>query len=194
MPSVASIARPPAGSAARLALAAVATLALTAPAPARAAAEAAGDTSQCTSTGGVATRLRPWAGTNNGPAQWVAYGGEVQACVYTAADGSQITLWASTLASRAPTMAALAYYAKVPLQGGGSGNPSVYYCQQLMGAWQIGNGADGGGWAAGRGERVYDMCIFADGSAIDAWGLTYHSADIVRGIDLSTVLRFPNPY
>jgi len=148
----------------------------------------------CTSTGGTATKLRAWAGTNRLPIDWVAYGGIVDACIYEAGDGSQITLWSSTLASPAPTMAALAYYAKTPYVGGGPGNPSVHYCEQLGGAWLIGNGVDGGGWAASRGGRLYGMCVFADGSAIDAWGLLYHSNDIVRGIDLSSVLRFANPY
>jgi len=32
------------------------------------------------------------------------------------------------------------------------------------------------------------------GSAIDAWGPACHSASIVRGIDLSTALKFANPY
>jgi hypothetical protein len=39
-----------------------------------------------------------------------------------------------------------------------------------------------------------DSCIFPDNSTIDAWGLFYHSAGIIRGIDLSTVLKYPNPY
>ena len=90
-------------------------------------------------------------------------------------------------------MAALAYSAEVP-SNGGVGNPSLAYCLQLGGAWQVGNGLDGGGWATGRGERVYTMCVFADGSAIDTWGLLYHSANIIRGKDLATVLKFANPY
>lgn len=155
---------------------------------------AATPASYCTATGGAATTLRAYSGTNNAPRNWVAYGGVVQACIYTADDGSQITLWDSTLASPAPTMAALAYYAQVPYAGGGPGNPSTYYCEQLKGAWQVGNGIDGGGWAAAKGANVYGMCVFADGSAIDAWGLMYHSVGTVRGVDLASVLRFANPY
>jgi len=147
----------------------------------------------CESTGGVAAKMHAWSGTNNDASLWVQYGGNELACTYTAEDTSQLTIFESTLESRKPTMAALAYYAKVA-SNGGPGNPSLSYCNQLGGAWQVGNGFDGGGWAAARGERVYGMCVFADGSAIDAWGLLYHSADIVRGIDLATVLKFKNPY
>ena len=147
----------------------------------------------CASTGGVPAKMFAWSGTNNDPSVWMQYGGKELACTYTADDSSQITLFESTLESRKPTMAALAYYAEVP-SNGGVGNPSLAYCLQLGGAWQVGNGLDGGGWATGRGERVYTMCVFADGSAIDTWGLLYHSANIVRGKDLSTVLKFANPY
>jgi hypothetical protein len=36
--------------------------------------------------------------------------------------------------------------------------------------------------------------VFPDNSTIDSWGLLYHTNGIVRGIDLATVLRYPNPY
>jgi putative hemolysin len=147
----------------------------------------------CASTGGVPAKMHTWSGTNNDPSQWVQYGGNQLACVYTAADSSQIAIFESTLESKKPTMAALAYYAEVPYNGG-VGNPSLAYCVQLGGAWQVGNGLDGGGYATAPGERVYSMCVFGDGSSIDTWGLFYHSANIVRGIDLSTVLKFANPY
>jgi len=41
---------------------------------------------------------------------------------------------------------------------------------------------------------VLDTCIFPDMSTIDSYGLFYHSAGIIRGKDLSKVLRFQNPY
>ncbi len=182
------------------ALAATAAMTLAA-APAHAAATGAGAKppiddhgAYCQATGGAPSLMRAWSGTNNDASQWMAYGGIVQACTYTAEDTSQITIWESTLRSPLPTMAALAYYAKVPLTPGGHGNPAPGYCVQLGGAWQVGNGLDGGGWATGRGQRVYGMCVFADGSAIDDWGLLYHSSDIIRGIDLATVMKFANPY
>jgi len=159
------------------------------------AASASDMTTYCTDTTGVATEMHPYSNTNSEPKLWMAYGGKAQACTYTNADTSRITIWLTTLTSSKPTMAALAYYAKVK-PGKSQGNPSDAYCNKLGGSWQIGNGADGGGWAAQRSADVwiYDMCVFADGSAIDAWGLFYHSADIIRGIDLATVLKFPNPY
>ncbi len=148
----------------------------------------------CTSTGGVPSKMFAYSGMNNDPKLWVRYGGEVAACTYTAADTSSITIWQATLASPAPTMAALAYYAQVPQTGGGPGNPAPGYCNQLGGAWMIGNGLDGGGWSTKRGGTAISMCVFADGSAIDDWGLLYHAYSITRGIDLATVLKFANPY
>jgi hypothetical protein len=41
---------------------------------------------------------------------------------------------------------------------------------------------------------VLEACIFPDMSTIDSWGLTYHSVGIVRGKDLTKVLRYPSPY
>ena len=148
----------------------------------------------CSSTGGVPSKMFPFSGMNNDPKLWMRYGGEVAACTYTNADTSSITLWQSTLASPAPTMAALAYYAQVPQTGGGPGNPAPAYCNQLGGAWMVGNGLDGGGWSTKRGGTAISMCVFADGSAIDDWGLLYHAYSITRGIDLATVLKFANPY
>jgi hypothetical protein len=43
-------------------------------------------------------------------------------------------------------------------------------------------------------DVALEACIFPDNSTIDSWGLFYHSAGIIRGTDLSTVLRYPNPY
>jgi hypothetical protein len=52
----------------------------------------------------------------------------------------------------------------------------------------------GSGWAAQAGDAPHAMCVFADMSAIDDWGLLYHTNDIIRGKDLATVFKFPNPY
>lgn len=175
-----------------------AALALTAPAwaadaPPKAAPEAT-PAGYCKATGGTAERMLPWANTNADPALWAPYGGPTGVCAYTAADGSMMALFNQTLVSPLPTMAALAYYAKVPWDGKGFGNPAWLYCKQLGGTQQIGSMGSGSGWAARRGDRVFSLCVFADRSAIDDWGLFYHSNDIIRGVDLATVLRFPNPY
>ena len=42
-------------------------------------------------------------------------------------------------------------------------------------------------------DEVLEACIFPDMSSIDSWGLTYHSAGIVRGKALGSVLRFKKP-
>ena len=41
---------------------------------------------------------------------------------------------------------------------------------------------------------VLEACIFPDMSSIDSWGLAYHSMGIIRGKDLSKVLRYADPY
>lgn len=148
----------------------------------------------CASSGGESARMLPWANTNAAPNLWQAYGGPAGVCTFTANDGSRITVFNQTLASPLPTMAALAYYAKTPWDGKGFGNPAWLYCTQLGGTQQIGAMGAGSGWAAQAGDAVSSLCVFADRSAIDDWGLFYHSEDIVRGADLDGLLRFPNPY
>ncbi|MGA8762202.1 MAG: hypothetical protein WB562_04855, partial [Candidatus Sulfotelmatobacter sp.] len=111
-------------------------------------------------------------------------------------DGSRIHGSLSTLYTTEPTLAALAYYAQTPPNGQGQGNPASVYCTQLGGTDLFGGiNAAGGGWVKiGTIDVVLEACIFPDNSTIDSWGLFYHSASIIRGIDLSTVLRYANPY
>jgi putative hemolysin len=91
-----------------------------------------------------------------------------------------------------PTLAALAYRAKVPMQPNKSGgNPSSFYCTQLGGTDAFGGvNATGGGWAKADAGDVISLCIFPDLSSIDSWGLTYHAADTIRGADLTDLLRY----
>lgn len=42
----------------------------------------------------------------------------------------------------------------------------------------------------GNSQVVVSICVFSDLSMIDAWGLFYHTNDIIRGKDLGTVLRY----
>jgi hypothetical protein len=42
----------------------------------------------------------------------------------------------------------------------------------------------------GSPNQVLEACIFPDMSSIDSWGLTYNTAGMIRGIDLTTVLRY----
>jgi putative hemolysin len=148
----------------------------------------------CTQTGGQVGDFYPAYGTNGGNPLKLA--GERAFCVYTASDHSQIFLLTSTLYTLQPSLAALAYYSQEQATGNCEGNPASCYCTQLGGSDQFGGttGA-GGGWVDPNNTSfVLEACIMPDMSSIDSWGLYYHSAGIIRGIDLSTVLRYKNPY
>ncbi|HEU0113671.1 MAG TPA: hypothetical protein VFQ80_03305 [Thermomicrobiales bacterium] len=115
-------------------------------------------------------------------------------CAFTGAAGadprdSTIEIAADTLFAQRPTLAAIAWFAKPPLPAStGSANPASLYCSHLGGADQIG-GVLGplGGWYAEAAPDAppLDVCVFPDGSKIDAWGLAYHSQGVIRGADLS---------
>ncbi len=98
----------------------------------------------------------------------------------------------STLYNTRATLAALAYYNKPPAGPPGPGNPASYYCTQLGGSDLFGGvNAAGGGWVGDDSpDEVLEACILPDMSSIDSWGLFYNSASIIRGIDLTTVLRY----
>jgi putative hemolysin len=147
----------------------------------------------CTQTGGVVEVRKPAYGTNGSDPLLLS--GTKQFCRYTASDKSSIWVLLSTLTTPKPTLAALAYYAQTPYQGG-NGSPGSLYCTQLGGTDLFGGiNAAGGGWLLQDDEtNVLDTCIFPDESSIDSYGLFYHSDNIIRGIDLSTVLKYANPY
>jgi len=148
----------------------------------------------CTSVGGrVETRTAVYG--TNGPNQ-LQLAGERSFCEFTSkSDKSRIHLLLDTLYTKQPTLAALAYYAEVQ-PGSCQGNPASCYCTLLGGSDQFGGttGA-GGGWVDPNSiDQTLEACIFPDLSSIDSWGLTYHSQNIIRGIDLSKVLRYKNPF
>ena len=150
----------------------------------------------CTSTGGAVETRVPVYGTNNSQQDWLKLAGRQDFCRYTAADDSNIHLNLETLFTPLPTLAALAYYAETAWNGQGEGNPASLYCTQLGGSDLFGGiNAAGGGWVELKTvDEVLEACIFPDNSTIDSWGLFYNSDGIIRGIDLSTVLQYPNPY
>ncbi|HLZ40955.1 MAG TPA: DUF333 domain-containing protein [Candidatus Sulfotelmatobacter sp.] len=153
----------------------------------------------CTSTGGIVEVRGAVYGTNNARQDWLPLSRIETFCQYTLAeDGSRIHLSLDTLYTTQPTLAALAYYSQVAWNGQGQGNPASYYCTQLGGAEIGATDLAGGGWVSSAKKNNIDMvleaCVFPDNSTIDSWGLFYHSDSIVRGIDLSTVLRYANPY
>jgi hypothetical protein len=76
-------------------------------------------------------------------------------------------------------------------------NPSTVHCGQLGGSTIFGKADDpsGGGWvkAATDITNAFDVtafCVFADGSAIDTWGITYRSDGTIRGVPLEEVARY----
>jgi putative hemolysin len=150
----------------------------------------------CRATGGLVEVRYAVYGRNNSQQDWLHLSGVGPFCQYTlAADGSRIHLSLDTLFTTKPTRAARAYYAQVPRNGQGQGNPASYYCTQLGGAEIGATDLAGGGWVATSGiDQILEACVFPDNSTIDSWGRFYHSDSIVRGIDLSTVLKYSNPY
>lgn len=151
--------------------------------------------SYCQQTGGVFETRHAVFGTNNPRQSWLWLGGKQPFCQYTASDGSRIHISLETLTLKRPSLAALAYYAQVPWNGQGNGNPASFYCTQLGGSEIGATDFAGGGWVAKGGiDEVLETCVFPDNSTIDSWGLLYHSVNIIRGIDLSTVLKYPNPF
>lgn len=152
----------------------------------------------CVRHGGEVDVRAPYFNTNADPENWFRLSGERQFCKFTSKkDGSRIHVLLSTLYSDKPTLAALAYYAEVPYGGSCNGNPGSCYCSQLGGTDLFGGiNLNGGGWVQKSDpiDTALEACIFPDMSSIDSWGLTYHSAGIIRGRNLAKALRYPNPY
>jgi putative hemolysin len=150
----------------------------------------------CTQSGGEVIDRAPAYGTNGPPSSWLILTGIRKFCQFTSAtDGSRIHILVEDLYATTPSLAVLAYYAKVAPGTSGGGNPASYYCTQLGGSDLFGgvNAAGGGWYGKGSEDAVLEACIFPDMSSIDSWGLFYNSASIVRGIDLTTVLRYAPP-
>jgi putative hemolysin len=151
----------------------------------------------CTKTGGLVEYRKPYYNTNSDPSQWLVLAGGESFCQYTRkSDGSRIHISLSSLYAKEPSLAVLAYYAQVPWNGQGNGNPASFYCTQLGGSDSFGGvNPFGGGWVKfGAIDEVLEACIFPDNSTIDSWGLLYHSVNIIRGKNLAYVLKFKNPY
>lgn len=150
----------------------------------------------CVEKGGQVVTRTPVLGANLDPSQQIALGNATDFCDFHASGGdtSRISLSLETLYSEEPTLAALAYLTKPPLpKDTGGANPSAIYCVQLGGAYDFGTTMAGGGWAAvdpAADQNIANYCVFADGSMIDAWGIAYHANDIVRGVDLTPILRY----
>jgi putative hemolysin len=150
----------------------------------------------CVKKGGEVDARSPYFNTNDDQQNWFRLSGTRQFCKFTSKkDSSRIHVLLSTLYTEKPSLAALAFYAEVQL-GSCNGNPASCYCSQLGGSDLFGGiNANGGGWVQKSDpiDTVLEACIFPDMSSIDSWGLAYHSAGIIRGKDLSKVLRYENP-
>jgi putative hemolysin len=150
----------------------------------------------CVETGGTVETRQPYWNTNGDQPEWVQLPGEMDLCWYQTLDDedqSRIYVDLTTIYAEEPTLAAAAYLAQVPL-GRSTGNPAEASCHENLNgtAWFGSAGASGGGWVNLEDEAftVVNLCVFPDGSAIDAWGIAYYSDDVVRGIDLTEVFRF----
>lgn len=163
----------------------------TAPAPAPDAGAAA---AYCLEKGGEIQHRQPTFGTNNARSTWVDLGETVETCRFRTGEGETATaiyVDPNTLYSEHPTLAALAYLAKVPLPSDTTANPASRLCVELGGAVAYGPTAAGGGLVlADDPFEVVAVCTFADGSFIDEWGIGYYSAGTVRGADLAPMFRF----
>jgi predicted secreted protein/putative hemolysin len=156
----------------------------------------------CAEKGGTVTTRYPAYNTNAPQTQWLKLAGSRDFCTFLApADDSgfqsQISIALDTLYADMPTLAVLAYLEPVALPPFTGANPSTLYCEKLGGTdiWGGQNNAAGGGWVTDAPEsktnfQIVGMCMFPDGSAIDAWGLTYKANGVVRGTDLSKVVKY----
>ena len=152
----------------------------------------------CTSKGGMLVdRIATWNTNADKPAQ-LPLAGRMTFCEFESGEGdgtTRIAVDLTTLSSAEPTIAAVAYLSKIGpvVPDTPSENPAIYNCNQgLGGSAAFGNTAAGGGWL-NEGEPIFtvmDMCFFADGSAIDAFGIFYYANGAVRGADLAPLLRY----
>jgi putative hemolysin len=168
--------------------------------PATASDQAAAE-SYCTEKGGqLVDRTAIW-NTNADPPAWLTLAGRLRLCEFESGTGenpTRISVDLTTLYSEQPTIAAVAYLSKVrapqPAQVGQ--NPAEYSCMAgLDGTSAFGNTATVGGWVD-TGQPVFtvmNLCVFADLSAIDEFGVWYYANGTVRGADLAPLMRYqPN--
>lgn len=147
----------------------------------------------CTKTGGTVYMRIPEYDTNGSNPLVLA--GRQPFCQYTSAsDGSRIHILLTTLYSKKPSLAALAFIFKPPT-GSCQGNPASCYCTLLGASDQFGgNSGAGGSWVnLNSTDQDLEACIFPDMSSIDSWGLAYNANGITRGIDLTKVMRYKYP-
>lgn len=155
--------------------------------------------SYCQATGGKVVHRQATYNTNaDNHSLWLTMANIHDFCEYTSPkDGSMASIFLDTLMAEKPTLAALAYEARIPSTvPPGPLNPGAQYCAQLGGTSNFGGPADvsGSGWVNMASKyQVLSVCVFPDTSAIDAFALFYHATGSDSGIDLTTVLRYKGP-
>lgn len=152
----------------------------------------------CTDHGGtLVDRVATW-NTNEEPSARLELAGRWRLCEFESGAGNartRISVDLTTLSSDEPTLASPAYLSKVPSTQPSqpSQNPAGWYCANDLDATSsFGNTATVGGWVD-RAQPVFEvmnLCVFADGSAIDEFGLWYHANGIVRGADLNPLFAY----
>ena len=150
----------------------------------------------CAKTGGMVYVRIPEYDTNS--SHPLVLSGHASFCQYTqntTYGSNRIHILLNTLYTKKPSLAALAYILMPPLTSGCNGNPASCYCSHLGGSDQFGGDTGAGGsWVNPNSEdQDLEACIFPDRSSIDSWGLAYHTAGVIRGIDLTKVMRYKYP-
>jgi hypothetical protein len=147
----------------------------------------------CTQSGGhVYVRQAEYDTNGSNP---LVLAGRKGFCQFTSAsDGSRIHILLSTLYTTSPSLAALAYILKPP-SGSCQGNPASCYCSLIGGSDQFGGSSGAGGsWVNLKStDQDLETCIFPDMSSIDSWGLLYHTNGVIRGTDLTPLMRYKYP-
>jgi putative hemolysin len=158
----------------------------------------------CADKGGNVVELKPYLNADTDAR--VELGGSFKVCQFITQEGDnpvQVVADLSTVHSKYPTLAGLAYMAKVPSSNSGAAgsNPAASYCPDDLGGTEAFGSQGAGAWVgaldpgaeAGATEPLGDtivLCVFADRSAIDEWALFYHSTGETRGTDLTSVMRY----
>ncbi|MFV2061952.1 MAG: hypothetical protein ACC726_00380 [Chloroflexota bacterium] len=158
----------------------------------------------CSKQGGEVVELKPYL--NAGSSDQLELAGSLNVCQFISQDGdnpTQLLVDLNTLYSEKPTLAGLAYLSNVPSSNAGAAgsNPASSYCPVDLGGTEAFGTAGTGAWQgaldpgmeAGDTEPLSDtvnLCVFADRSAIDDFGVFYASDGTIRGIDLASVMRY----
>jgi putative hemolysin len=108
-------------------------------------------------------------------------------CVFRNPDGTRILISTTTLAAPHATLAAVAYVnSPPPPNTDGAINPAAEYCLALGGK------TDPAGWYPVNQSpaRPVPLCVFADNSIIDTWGLASRASHSPHIRDLTSKFRY----